>query len=54
MLYEAEYEDDNIEVFRADNDSQAQKEAWNYENTHGTLFNIYELNEEYNCIRTIL
>lgn len=36
-----------------DNDKEALEEARNYENEHGMLFNLYELDENYNVIRTV-
>ena len=54
-IYKAEYEDDEIEVFSyCDTDEEALKEAYAYEEEHGTLFNLFETNEDYDIIRTIL
>lgn len=53
-IYKAEYEDENIEVFSyCDNDKEAMKEARSYENEHGILFNLFEVNEDYEEIRTV-
>lgn len=53
-IYMAEYEDESIEVFSyCDNDKEAMKEARSYENEHGMLFNLFEVNEHYDVIRTI-
>lgn len=53
--YKAEYEDDEIEVFGyCETDEQALKEAYDYEAEHGTLFNLFEVDNDYNEIRTIL
>lgn len=52
--YKAEYADDEIEVFGyCDTDEEALKEAFEYESEHGTLFNLFEVNEEYDAIRTV-
>ena len=52
--YKAEYEDDEIEVFSyCDNDDEALKEAFSYENEHGTLFNLFELDENCDTVRTV-
>lgn len=54
-LYKAEYEDDEMEVFSfCDTDEEALKEAYDYEAEHGTLFNLFEVNEDYEIIRTIV
>jgi hypothetical protein len=51
--YKAEYEDDNIEVFDAENDREAIREAEKYEDEHGITFNIYLVDENYDHIKTI-
>lgn len=54
MIYRAEYADDEIEVISfCDNDDEALNEAFEMEAEHGTLFNLVELDEDYNEIRTI-
>lgn len=54
-IYKAEYEDDEIEVFSyCDTDEEALKEAYDCEEEHGTLFNLFETNEDYDIIRTIV
>lgn len=53
VMYKADYEDDNFEVIYADNDKEAMEEAEKYENEHGILFNVYEIDDDYNEIRTI-
>lgn len=53
-IYKAEYADENMEVFSyCDNDREAMEEAESYEEEHGTLFNLLELDENYNEIRTV-
>ena len=53
-IYKAEYEDNEIEVFSfCDNDTEAMEEARSYEKEHGILFNLFELNENYDEIRTV-
>lgn len=52
--YKAEYEDDNFELIDASNDNEALTEAWKYEFEHGTLFNLFEVNEDYDEIKTVL
>lgn len=53
-MYKAEYADENMEVFSyCDNDEEAMKEAESYENEHGMLFNLFELDENYEVIRTV-
>ena len=54
-IYKAEYEDDEIEVFSyCDTDEEVLKEAYDYEEEHGTLFNLFEVNEDYEVIRAIV
>lgn len=53
-IYKAEYSDDEIEVFSyCDTDEEAMKEAESYEDIHGVVFNLFELDEGYNEIRTV-
>ena len=52
-MYKAIYEDEEFEIIYAENDDEAIKEAENYENEHGILFNIFEINENYEDIRMI-
>lgn len=54
MLYKSEYEDDEIEVFEAENDSDAWEYACQQEQEHGTIFNLYEIDEENNDIIRII
>jgi hypothetical protein len=51
--YRAEFEDDEIEIFTADTDSQAINEAFKMEEEHGTLWNLHSLDENYNEIKTV-
>lgn len=51
--YEAEYEDNEIEVFDSENDTEAFSEACEYEKEHGIIFNLYELDENYDKVRTV-
>lgn len=54
-VYKAEYADNEIEVFSfCDTDEEALKEAYDYEEEHGTLFNLFEVNEDYDIIKTIV
>lgn len=53
-IYKAEYADGEMEVFSyCDNDSEAMEEAESCESEHGTLFNLFEVNENYDEIRTV-
>lgn len=53
-IYKAEYADGEMEVFSyCDNDREAMEEAESYEKDHGTLFNLFEVDEDYNEIRTV-
>ena len=52
--YKAEYADDEIEVFGyCETDSEAIREAVSYETEHSILFNLFELDEDYEVIRTV-
>lgn len=52
-MYKADYADENFEIILADNDQEAMREAEQYEPQHGIVFNLYEIDENYNEIRTI-
>lgn len=53
--YKAEFADDEIEVFSyCSNDDEALKEAFSMESEHGTLFNLFEVDEDYNILREAL
>ena len=52
--YKAEYEDDEFELIDAESDSEALNEAEEYESEHGCVFNLFEIDENYDEIRTIL
>lgn len=52
-MYKAEYEDENFEMILADNDNEAMKEAGRYESEHGIVFNLFEIDENYDEIRTV-
>ena len=52
-MYKAEYEDENFEIIYASNDSEAIAEANEYEEEHGIVFNVYEINENYEEIRFV-
>lgn len=51
--YKAEYADENFEVFQCDNDREAIQEAESYESEHGVVFNVYEVDENYDVLRMI-
>lgn len=51
--YSAEYEDGNFEIIHAKNDKEAFDEAEKEEVEHGLIFNIYELDENYDEIRFV-
>ena len=54
-IYKAEYADENFEIFSfCDNDAEAMSEAEEGEKEHGALFGLFEVDEDYNEIRTIL
>lgn len=52
-MYKAEYADENFEIIHADSDKEAFEYAEEYEAEHGIVFNIYEIDEDYNEIRMI-
>lgn len=54
MIYRAEYADENFEIIDREKDDDALREAWSYELEHGILFNLSEVNEDYDEVRTIL
>ena len=54
MMYKAVYADEEFEVFSAKNDEEAFKEAYSYEEDHGDLFDLSEIDpDSYDEIRTI-
>ena len=52
-MYKAVYEDEEFEVIYADNDREAMKEADKYESEHGIVFNLFEIDENYEEVRTV-
>lgn len=52
-MYEALYEDEEFEIIYADNDNEAIKEAYKYESKHGIVFNLFEIDDNYDEIRTV-
>ena len=52
--YKAIYEDDEMEVFSANNDDEAKIEAWEMESEHGVLFDLHEIDEDYNEVKSII
>ena len=53
--YKVELEDDNFELLLAENDNDALTQAFNIEEENNdTVFGLYEINDEYENIRTIL
>lgn len=53
-IYKAEFEDDEIEILEAYTDNEACNESWKLEKEHGSLFNLYLLDDDYNEIETII
>ena len=51
--YKAEYEDEEFEIIYSDNDNETMKEAVKYESQHGIVFNLFEIDENYDEIRTV-
>lgn len=52
--YKAEFEDDNFEMILADSDMDALDQAYSFEEENGEmLFNLFEVDDDYNNIRTI-
>lgn len=54
LKYKAEFEDENFEIFSERNDHDGLETAFNFEKEHGTLFNLFEIDDSYNEKRTIL
>ena len=52
-MYKAEYADEEFEIICADNDNEALEEANRYEEIHGIMFNLFEIDSDYNETRTI-
>jgi hypothetical protein len=55
LTYRADYENEEVmEVFDAEDDETALREAWSHESEHGTLFNLFEIDDNYDVVRTVL
>ncbi len=53
-MYKADYADEEFEIIDCcETDTQAMREAYKFESVHGDLFNLFEIDENYNEIRTI-
>lgn len=52
-MYKAVYEDEEFKIIYVDNDREAMKEAERYENEHGIVFNLFEIDENYEEVRTV-
>ena len=53
-IYKAEYADGEMEVFSyCNNDKEAMEEAESCEDEHGIVFNLFEVDENYDEIRTV-
>lgn len=52
-IYRAEIEDDNFEIIRAEDEQDAINQYFNLQEEH-KLFNLVELDKDYNEIKTII
>lgn len=52
-MYKAEYEDENFEIIYANDDREAMTEAIKYEDEHGIIFNLFEIDKNYDEIRMV-
>lgn len=52
-MYKAVYEDEEFEIIYASNDNEAMKASYKYESEHGLIFNLFEIDENYDEIRTV-
>ena len=52
-MYKGEYENEQIEIVVALNDSDAVIELESFENEHGCLFNVFEIDDNNNEVRTV-
>ena len=53
-MYKAELEDDNFEIILAENENEALEECWRLEEQGHDVYNLFELDENYNEIKTII
>mgnify|MGYP000944871279 CR=1 FL=1 len=53
MIYKAEFEDGEMEIFEARTSDKAMEEAFNMAKDHGDVFNVTALDGNYNEIETI-
>lgn len=54
MTYQAEFENNEMEVFTAVSNEKALTEAFKMEKDHGALFNLFLLDDSFNEIGTLL
>ena len=52
-IYRAEIENDDFEIIRAENEKEAIEEYWNLENQGHTVFNLFELDDDFDIVKTI-
>lgn len=52
--YRAEIENDDFEIILAENEEEAIEEYWNLEDQGHTIFNLFELDDDYNIVKTIM
>ena len=51
MKYRAGYADGEMEIFEAKNDNDAFAQAYRYEEDHDQMYELDEIEEDYNVIR---
>lgn len=51
--YKVNYADENFEIVMANNDIEAWEEAEGYTEEHGNIFDIFEIDGNYEEIRTV-
>ena len=52
-MYKAVFEDDEFEIIDADNDKEAIEESYKCESEHGIVFNVFEIDENFDEVRTV-
>lgn len=53
-MYKAEYADEDMEVFFSETEEDAIHEAFDYEEEHGCLFGLFEIDENYDEVKAVL
>ena len=51
--YRVELPGDEFEIIFAENDDEAMKKAWELEEQYGVIFNVFEIDDDYEIVKTV-